>query len=43
MDALCRVPDECPAAVAHLLERCLQEDAALRPSAEEVVEYLSSL
>ena len=38
-----RVPEDCPAAVAELVEACTAEDPAARPSAREVVEALTRL
>ncbi|KAL4423507.1 hypothetical protein ABPG77_003640 [Micractinium sp. CCAP 211/92] len=36
-----RPPDECPAAVAELIQRCTQPEPAARPSAAEVLRVLS--
>lgn len=38
-----RVPEDCPAEVADLYERCTAEDPAQRPTAREVVEQLTRL
>jgi serine/threonine protein kinase len=37
----CRVPEECPQAVADLVAQCMDADPAARPSAKEVVSLLS--
>lgn len=36
-----RPPDECPAAVAELIQRCTQPEPAARPSAAEVLRVVS--
>ena len=38
----CRVPEDCPAEVAHLIAACLQDEPAKRPTAVQVVEVLLS-
>ncbi len=35
-----RVPEECPAAVAALIDDCLTKDAERRPSMQQIVERL---
>ncbi len=37
----CRVPDECPIAIADLITRCMDSKPANRPSAKDVVVVLS--
>jgi hypothetical protein len=37
----CRVPEECPQAVADLMAQCMDADPTARPSAKEVVSLLS--
>lgn len=37
----CRVPEECPQAVADLVAQCMDADPTARPSAKEVVSLLS--
>lgn len=36
----CRVPQECPAEIDSLINRCLHEDADVRPSAKEICEII---
>ncbi|EFN57123.1 hypothetical protein CHLNCDRAFT_21563, partial [Chlorella variabilis] len=38
-----RVPQECPQQVADLIQECLQEEAAARPTVRQVVERLTQL
>lgn len=38
-----RVPEECPPAVAVLIERCMRQAAAERPDAHEICEQLRQL
>ena len=38
-----RVPQECPQAMADLVEKCLSPDPGARPAAREIVERLNSL
>ena len=40
MWVLDRVPEECPAAVADLIDRCLSFEPGARPSAKEIVQQL---
>lgn len=37
----CRVPEECPVAIADLITRCMDSKPANRPSAKDVVFVLS--
>lgn len=37
----CRVPEECPIAIAELITRCMDSKPANRPSAKDVVVVLS--
>lgn len=37
----CRVPQECPAAIADLITQCMDPDPSGRPSAKEVAALLS--
>ena len=38
----CRVPAECPQWVADLIESCMQQDPAQRPTSREVYQQLSA-
>ena len=42
-DAVCRVPRQCPAAVAELIDACQEREPANRPTAPEVLDRLLSL
>lgn len=39
---LCREPEDCPAAIVKLVERCLQVDPSARPTAAEAVEVIAA-
>lgn len=39
---LCRAPEDCPAAIVQLVERCLQTDPAARPTAAEAVQVIAA-
>ncbi|KAK9818084.1 hypothetical protein WJX72_006882 [[Myrmecia] bisecta] len=36
-----RVPEECPADIANLMQACLNPDSTMRPSAKEIIECIS--
>ena len=39
----CSVPDECPQDVADLIEACMEEDSAKRPSAKDIINRIESI
>ena len=41
--ACARVPHECPPEIEQLMQRCLDVDPGARPTAREIVDYLTDL
>ena len=39
----CRVPEDCPQAVADLIAACMHEDPPQRPSAEAIIATLDAI
>ncbi len=39
---LVQVPEECPQAIAHLVDTCLNESPAARPTAQQIFDIISA-